>query len=49
VFVLVDFLGGDFTANDAAEQTIVHDTSIGIRIGDTLRLGESPGRGKARA
>ena len=28
MFVFVDFLGGYFPANDAAEQAIVHDTSI---------------------
>ncbi len=26
MFVFVDFLGGNFSSNDPAEQTIVHDT-----------------------
>src|ERR1700722_1813405 len=47
VFVFVDLLGRYLPANDAAEQTVVHDTSI---IWDwrhaALQRGGSPGRGK---
>src|SRR5580704_7061112 len=37
MFVFVNFLGGDFPANDAAEQTVVHDTVHSSKFGDTPR------------
>ena len=49
VLVFVDFLGGYFTLNDAAEQTIVHDTSI---VWDWRRTAREHGcrqTGEARA
>ena len=37
MFVFVDFFGRDFPANDAAKQTVVHDTVHSSGFGDTPR------------
>ncbi len=37
MLVFVDFFGGDFPANDAAKQTVVHDTVHSSGFGDTPR------------
>jgi hypothetical protein len=50
MLVFVDFLGRDFPANDAAKQTVVHDTAHSSGFGDTPRCSTEVARtGKARA
>ena len=50
MFVFVNFLGGYFPANDAAEQAVVHDTVHSSKFGDTPRCSAEVARtGKARA
>ena len=39
VLVFVDFLGGYFPTNDAAEQAVVHDTVHSSKFGDTPQRG----------
>ena len=50
MLVFVNFLGGYFPANDAAEQAVVHDTVHSSKFGDTPRCNAEVARtGKARA
>jgi len=49
MLVFVNFLGGYFPANDAAEQAVVHDTVHSSKFGDTRRNAEVARTGKARA
>jgi hypothetical protein len=49
VLVLVDFLGGYFPADDAAEQTVSHDTSIVWDWRHTRYSAEVARTGDARA
>jgi hypothetical protein len=50
MLVFVNFLGGYFPADNAAEQAVVHDTVHSSKFGDTPRCNAEVARtGKARA